>query len=64
MKQTIQEYLTASCGIGKYYSSSVTLLKKLRKTKSKRWGSFEVPELIKEITENLKLQGISTEEIA
>lgn len=63
MKHTIEQYIEASCGIGKYYTSGISLLRRLRKTKRPRWAGFNVSDLTKAISESLELKGINTEEV-
>lgn len=63
MTHTIEQYLEVNCGIGKYYSSSIPLLRRLRKTKRQRWAGFDVRELARVIIESLESKGIKTEEI-
>lgn len=63
MRHTIEQYIEASCGIGKYYTSSISLLKRLRRTKRPRWAGFDVRELARVISESLESRGIKTEEI-
>ncbi len=64
MKHTIEEYLNASCGIGKYYRSETRLLKQLKKTKTNVWAGFDVRDLIIKIEDRLSKLGIHTEEAA
>jgi hypothetical protein len=64
MREKIIEYLNASCGTGKYYSSRIALLIKLKKTRMPFWATFPVPVLIETITELLKEDGIMVEEAA
>lgn len=49
---------------GKYYSSRIALLIKLKKTRMPFWATFPVPVLIETITELLKEDGIMVEEAA
>lgn len=58
IEQAVTDYCNSTCGIGKYYSSRLVLLNRLKRTGRLRWAGIPVPEFIQVLTKALINDGI------